>query len=68
MALILLAFIIGNRSEEPLLEGLFAQITITGFRPESNRGPADNPNLLSPALFSTELWRQMHPCPRAELV
>ena len=33
---------------------------MTGFWPESNRGTADNPNLLSPALFSVELWWQMH--------
>ena len=46
---------------------------MTGFRPESNRGPADNPNLFSPALFSTELcWRMLKwhtrascPCSRA---
>jgi len=33
---------------------------LTGFRPESNRGPADDPNLSSPTLFSTELWWRMH--------
>ena len=33
---------------------------LTGFRPESNRGPADNPNLLSSVLFSTELWWRIH--------
>ena len=32
----------------------------TGVRPESNRGPADNPNLSSDELFSTELWWRMH--------
>jgi len=35
-------------------------LELTGFRPESKRGPADNLNLLSPALFSTELWWLMH--------
>jgi len=33
---------------------------LTGFRPESNQGPADNPNLISPALFFIELWWPMH--------
>ena len=32
----------------------------TGFLPESNWGPADNPNLSSPTLFSTELWWRIH--------
>jgi len=35
-------------------------IWVDGLRPESNLGPADNPNLSSPALSSTELWWQMH--------
>jgi len=52
-----LAFITGNNSLELLLEGLLAQIHIElswrGFRPELNRVHADNPNLLSPALFSS---------------
>jgi len=58
--LILLAFITRNNSLESLLEGLLAQIHIDssrrGFWPESNLGPVDNPNLLSPVLFSTEQW------------
>jgi len=62
--LILLAFITGNSILVPLLEGLFISnpywFKLTGFRPESKRGHAANPNLLSPALFSTELWWQMH--------
>jgi len=33
---------------------------LTSFRSESNRGPANYPNLLSSALFSTELWWRMH--------
>jgi len=33
---------------------------LTGVRPESNREPANNLNLLSPALFYTELWWRMH--------
>jgi len=33
---------------------------LTGFWPELNWGPADNPNFLSPALFSTQLWWRMH--------
>jgi len=52
-------FIARNSNLKPWLESLFAQIHIdlrlTGFRLESNRGPADNPNFSSPALFSTEL-------------
>ena len=46
--LILLAFITGNSSLEPLLEGLLAEIHIElmGFRPYLNRGPADNPNVV----------------------
>ena len=32
---------------------------LTGFRPESNRGPADNPNLYR-ALLHWELWWQIH--------
>jgi len=60
MCLLLLAFITENSSLEPLLECLFTQIHVDwswrapGFRPESNKEPADNPSLLSPALFSTE--------------
>ena len=33
---------------------------MTGFRPELNWGPADNPSLSSPVLFFTELWWQIH--------
>jgi len=52
-------FIARNSNIKPLPESVFAQIhidlSLTGFRLESNRGPADNPNFSSPALFSTEL-------------
>ena len=51
-----MAFIIENSSLEPLLESLLESLfEFTEIRPESNRGPADNSNVLSPALFSTEL-------------
>jgi len=60
LILILIAFITGNSSLEPLIEGLCAQIhvkfEVTCFRPESNRGPYGLLHFLSAALSTTELW------------
>ena len=62
--LILIAFITGNSSLEPLIEGLCAQIHVNlrwrVFRPESNRGPYGLLTFLSAALSTTELWWQMN--------
>jgi len=62
--LILIAFITGNSSLEPLIEGLCAQILVNlrwrVFRPESNQGPYGLLTFLSAALSTTELWWQMN--------
>ena len=53
----------GISSLESLLEGLFPSnpfLFETGFQLELNRETADNPNMLTPALFSIELWWRMH--------
>jgi len=57
--LILLAFITGSSRLESLVDGLFSSnpfIFQTGFQLELNRETADNPHLLTPALFSIEFW------------
>jgi len=64
LILILLAFITGDNSLEPLLEGLFAQIHIDlSWRIFGRNRTWDlriTQIFLSPALFSTELWWRMH--------
>jgi len=59
MILIVLAFITGNSNLEPLPEGLFAEIHIdlSWWDFGRNRtGDLQITQLLSPALFFTELW------------
>jgi len=59
-----MAFVTGNSILEHLFDGLLVQtyihLSLRGFRPKSNWGPANNPNLLSSTLFSAELWWRMH--------
>ena len=60
LILILIAFITGNSSLEPLIEGLMCsnpcESEVTCFRPKSNQGHYRLLNFLSAALSTTELW------------